>query len=95
VTFSIERTMPLFPLSGDKADEYANMKPMASCTVEFDANDDTTVNKANLERAKELVNEAMDHAQSVAFSQISDFRKAIVEMYEAKAKRREERAAKR
>ena len=36
ITFSLEKTTPLYPLTGDPADEYANVKPRASCTIEFE-----------------------------------------------------------
>lgn len=78
--------MPLYPISGDKADEYANVKPFASCTVEFDENDATEIYKENLETAKAIVVEALEHAQGLAFDSVSQFSKEFRELYKAKRK---------
>jgi hypothetical protein len=67
--------MPLYPITGRKEDEYANVKPFASCTVEFDADEQTELTKENLEVAKAIVNEAMEHAQSAAFTSVAAFSK--------------------
>jgi hypothetical protein len=66
ITFSLTRTMPLFPITRNPADEYANIKPFASVTIEFD-DEDTKV------EAKELINEAFDRASDIALKQIAAF----------------------
>ena len=78
--------MPLYPISKRKEDEYANVKPFASCTVAFDADEATHITKANLEIAKAIVMQAMDHAQSVAFVSIAEFSKEFRELYKTQTK---------
>lgn len=84
ITFSVTRAMPLYPISKRKEDEYANVKPFASCTVEFDMDDPTEITKANLEIVKAVVMEAMSHAKSVAFTSVVEFSKEFRELYKTK-----------
>jgi hypothetical protein len=59
--------MPLAPITGEKDDEYANIKPFASCTVELDDNDD--------------VKEAYNMAGEAVFEQIKEFREEFIALY--------------
>jgi len=73
--------MPLFPISHDPADEYANVKPTASCTVQFDADENTSLTKANLEAAKKLVDDAMSHAMDITFARVAAFGEEFRALY--------------
>jgi hypothetical protein len=59
VTFSIEKTTPLMPLTGDPADQYSNVKPRASCTI-------TLANDSELDEAFQI-------AQDSCFDQLAKF----------------------
>jgi hypothetical protein len=76
--------MPLMPISRDPADEYANVKPFASCTIEFDEDDSMTVtlaNAENLKRVKEAVTEAYNQAGEAVFMQIKEFSEEFRDLY--------------
>lgn len=73
--------MPLMALTRDKHDEYANVKPFASCTVMFEASDDVDVTKANIKRMKEVVTEAFFEAQGIVYEQIQSFGADLQELY--------------
>ena len=81
ITFSLMRTMPMFPITHDPADEYANVKPEASCTIEFDADDNTQYNEQNAKHLKEIVSEAFNVAGEQVFEQIAEFSKEFRELY--------------
>lgn len=90
VTFSIVRTIPLMPITGDPADEYANVKPFASCTVEFD-HDEVDLKKSDAATVKQIVKEAYDEAASRCYEQMLDFKRELVQQYRDIADRRESR----
>ena len=88
-TFSITRTIPLAPITGDPGDEYANIKPFASCTVEFNDDECDMTNKANADAVKAMVKEGFALAASRAFDQMKDFRTELLELYKtSRASRR-------
>lgn len=84
ITFSLMRTMPLMPISRDPGDEYANVKPLASCTIEFDADDDTRVTTSNAKVAQEIVTEAFNQAGEAVFNQIKEFSEEFRALYNPK-----------
>ena len=87
-TFSITRTIPLAPITGDPADEYANIKPFASCTVEFDEEECNFTSKS-AEAIKAIVKAGYDEAASRAFEQVLDFKRELLELYKtSKASRK-------
>jgi len=79
-TFSITRTIPLAPITGDPADEYANIKPFASCTVEFN-DDECDLSKVDRDTMKAIVKAGFDEAASRAFEQMQDFKRELLELY--------------
>jgi hypothetical protein len=85
ITFSVENTIPLDTLSGNEKHKYANIKPKASVTVEFDSLDNIEITKANLERARSIVVEAFDEAQKLAHQEIIDYRAEMKELFRKQA----------
>jgi hypothetical protein len=66
VTFSIEKTTPLAPLTKDPDDQYSNIKPRASVTI-------------TLERG-ESVGDAFERAQTLCLEQMASFHADFVAM---------------
>lgn len=77
VTFTLGRIIPLFPLSGDPADEYANLRPEASATVVIEEGDNPT--------------EAFEAARSVVVTQLHDFSVEFRTLYKDRARARREK----
>ena len=89
-TFSITRTIPLAPITGDPADEYANIKPFASCTVEFD-DDECDFTKVDRDAIKAIVKAGYDEATSRAFEQMQDFKRELLDLYKTSQQSRRRR----
>ena len=77
LTFSVGRTMPIYPLSLNRDDEYANIKPFASVTIAFDA-DEANLNKAEF---KKIVEDAFDKSAKLAFEEIYKFGQEFRELF--------------
>lgn len=89
-TFSITRTIPLAPITGDPADEYANIKPFASCTVEFN-DDECDLSKVDRDTMKAIVKAGFDEAASRAFEQMQDFKRELLDLYKTSQQSRRRR----
>ena len=75
------------PITNDPADEYANVKPFAACTVEFDPGE-VDLKKLDKETVKQIVKEAFDEAASRAFEQMVDFKRELLTQYKTTQERR-------
>lgn len=70
ITFSIEKTTPLEPVTGNPDDRYANVKPAATVTVQIDRGDDLPV--------------AWDWARNECFEQLVKFHEDLLAAVHAK-----------
>jgi hypothetical protein len=86
ITFSIGRAMPLQPISGRRDDEYANIKPHASCTIAFEDNDCTQITDENMPQLHELLERAYTTAANTCFEQLATFSKEFRELYKEEVK---------
>lgn len=77
IRFTIERTMPLEPLTGNSDDQYANVRPQACATVEVSADPDTEEGQAEIAKAFGV-------AQDACFVQLAKFREEFVAAINAK-----------
>jgi hypothetical protein len=67
IEFSVEKTTPLEPLTGNEDDRYANVKPRASMTIRFEPDDDLTA-----------VDTAFGEARNYCLEQLVSFQAEIV-----------------
>ena len=81
IVFSIAKTTPLYPLTGDPDDQYANVKPFASCTIEFEPKD-VTDPKTKIGQA--TIAKAYDQAQEVCVGQLAKFHRDFKKMVRGK-----------
>lgn len=75
VTFSIAKTTPLFPITKNAGDQYANVRPMASCTIEFDAKEVDAEDDVE-QKTKYAYHIAEQHC----IEQLTEFHTSLVEM---------------
>ncbi|MGH7744051.1 MAG: hypothetical protein ACREQ5_04425 [Candidatus Dormibacteria bacterium] len=76
ITFSLGKTTPLQPITGYAEDQYANVKPDATCTVTFAPEECDPRTKAG----QKLLAEAFALAQDAAAAELVQFHAALLKM---------------
>lgn len=68
IEFTLEKTTPLEPLTGNESDRYANVKPSARVVIALDGDETQTE-----------VADAWQLARNTCFEQLVEFHEALIE----------------
>lgn len=77
ITFVLGRSIPLQPISGDPADQYASVRPSATVTVDLDSAEGNTAT----EEGRKFIASAFDEAATLCFNEITQFNKDLRQTY--------------
>jgi hypothetical protein len=70
IVFSIGKTTPLAPLTGNSDDQYSNVKPFASCKVAFGPGESPDPSTKDGQRT---LDKAYEHARDICVNQLVRF----------------------